>query len=1076
MPSEITIIRTRITTPRRRSDLVDRPRLLRLLSELVEKRLTLVSAPAGYGKTSLLVDFASSSRMPVCWYAIDRLDFDPQRFISYFTAALRQKFPEFGNRTAAALSGYQGQLDLEHITTVLVNDLYDHVPEHFVIVLDDFHLVNDSLQVRNFICKFLEVVEENCHLVITSRSLLALPVLTTLAARSDVGGISLDELSFTVDDIRQMYSQNQHQILSYEAAEDIQKRTEGWITGIILASQVNQHIGEARARLARVSGFGLEEYFLQIINTLPDDLRRFLLWSSLLEEFNAQRCQDIIGTALPEESFLWLEWMDDIQQNNLFVLPIGDQGDWLRYHPLFLDFLQNRARREIPVEALKIEFSLARNCRENNDWDRAFSIYHRINAIDELTGLIEDASTDLIAGGRLATISAWLDALPGDVLNTRPFIVALQGYVAMALGDPGLAQTLYNQAVNAMRLPEDRVLLARTLAMRATLLRIKGNLPDAIADATECMAIIKNDLDMRKIGGDALRLIGQCNFHQGKLHDALDNFSEALSVMASIQDLKSTAILHLELGAVYENLGNYAASLKEYQAALDYWKKVDNPIWLSNLLNNLGVIQQMTGDYVQASQSFEQAYVYAHNSGYARMESFVLTGIGDIYFDLQAYEQAGQAYLLAEGVANRAQEHFLQIYIRMQQASLAGISGEFESGYALIRQARKMLTAQSSEMEHRLCELEYAGLMILENRLEGVIPLLEEVLHYFQQAGHKVQQEKAYLYLVFAYQMAEKPEKVLENLLKLTVNLAGNDPSSALTAITARYSDRLQKCHMGVANENVTRLFQLVEEFKKNLPALRRYLREHARSVPFAPPTILIHALGKMQVFIGKHLVSNSEWQTQAARDLFFLLLAHPEGMTKEEISLIFWPDATPDEARFRFKNTVYRLRRALGKDSVVLDQDIYRFNNSLDYDYDVELFLKENAMALQTQDPLQQLAHFREALKYYRGKYLPDIDETWVHVPRENLYQAYMSILLQVSEIYFNQANYDLALDFCQRTLNEDILLEEAHRMALRIYAAMGNRAGMVRQYQRCVEIFEREINSEPSSQTQALYHDLLR
>ncbi len=1076
MSSNTLVVKTRISAPRRRKELVTRPELNHILTEMAEKRLVLVSAPAGYGKTSLLVDFCSSFPAPVCWYSIDRLDFDPSRFISYFVAAIQHQFPEFGKRTLAAISENQSQVNVDYVATVLVNDLIDHVREHFLFVLDDFHLVTDSVPVKNFIGKFLELVDENCHLVITSRILLGLPVLRVLASRAEVGGISYEELAFNSADIQQMYQQNHDQDISFEAAEEIRKRTEGWVTGIILASQVNQNLTAARARLARVSGFGLDEYFLQIIDHLPEDLRKFLLWTSLLEEFNLQRCDDILGPALHVDPALTRQWIQSVQQNNLFVLPVGEQGDWLRYHPLFLEFLQAKARKELPEDTRQIEIQLASASCEWQDWDRAFAIYHRMNATDELTNLIEIASPDLIAGGRMATLSAWLDSLPGEVLNSRPFVVALQGYVAMALGTPDLALTLYNQSIAAMVLPQDKVFLARTLAMRATQLRIKGQLKEAIRDATECMGLIEDDLELRKIRGDALRMIGLCNFHQGDLKKALHHLHQALLVMQSIKDYKNEAIIHLEMGAVYENLGQYSDSMSEYESALNYWKLVENPIWLSNLLNNLGVIQQMTGEYEQAIQSFEQAYQYAHHNSYVRMEAFVLTGIGDIYAELQAYDQSNQAYELAGEKANAAQEHFLQVYIKVQQAALAGVRGDLAAGYDLIQSARKMLTSDSSEMEHRLCELEYAGLKILEHDFAGVIPLLEEVRQYFSKAGHKVQLERTNLYMLLAYQALEKPEKVLEYQVYLTAGVSGQYLPAALIAVSARFHKQLVKGHLGLMQDGMSTLFGQVESFLKRLPVLRKYLREHARAVPFAPATLVVRALGRMQVQTGIHTVTSSEWQTQAARDMFFLLLAHPEGMTKEEISLIFWPDATIEEAKFRFKNTIYRLRHALGKECILLCQDIYRFNNSMDYEYDVEVFLKESAEGGKAQEPLQKLAHYREALKYYRGTYLPEIEETWVYTPRENLAQTYLNIVLQASQIYYDQANYDIALDFCQRALNHDNLLEDAHRMALRIYAAMGNRAGIVRQYQRCVEIFEREIQSEPSPQTQALYQELLK
>ena len=147
-----------------------------------------------------------------------------------------------------------------------------------------------------------------------------------------------------------------------------------------------------------------------------------------------------------------------------------------------------------------------------------------------------------------------------------------------------------------------------------------------------------------------------------------------------------------------------------------------------------------------------------------------------------------------------------------------------------------------------------------------------------------------------------------------------------------------------------------------------------------------------------------------------------------------------------------------------------------LDYEYDVELFLKENVLASQAQDPMQKLAHFREAIKHYRGSYFSEIEETWVLPVRERLRQNFLNILMLVSEIYLDLSNYDLAQEYCQRLLNEDNLMEDAYRLALRIYAATGNRPGLVRQYQRCVEVLEREINAPPSMQTQELYQNLLR
>ncbi len=1076
MFSNYGIIRTRITAPRRREGLVARPRLNKLLSELIEKRLVLVSAPAGYGKTSLMIDFISECQLPICWYTIDHLDYDPLQFIAYFAAAIHQRFPGFGQRTNAALSGAQGQLDIDFIATILINEIYDTISEHFLLVLDDYHLVNDNMQVRRFISRILQDMEENCHLIITSRSLLSLPDLPVMAARSEVGGISFEELAFSVEEIQTLYLQSLHQQLSNEIANEILKRSEGWVTGIVLASQVKAKSNAARERLARVSRFGLDDYFLQLINELPADLRSFLLRSSLLGEFNTDRCSQVLGNALGNHDEPWLQWMNAVQQNNLFAMPVGEDGDWLRYHPLFLEFLQNQCFRELPEEARKIEKNLALVCIQNNEWDRAFAIYRRLDMPDDLIKVIETAEPDIISGGRISTLSAWIDSLPIEILNTRPFIIALQGYIAMALGDNSLALSLYNQAIGGMHLPQDRIHLARALSMRAKLYYLIGEHDASITDSNECMQLIQNDLNQRKVYGEALRNIGLCYYLKGKLQDSLIWLGDALNIMRSINDQKNEAVINLEMGLAYENLGDYARSKEKYTSALSYWEKVDNPVWLSNLLNNLGVLEQMMGNYEQAIQSFDRSLEYARSCDYIRIEAYVLTGIADLYSELQADEQSLQIYQMAAEIADKAQEHFLRVYINVQTAALNGQRGDFAAGYHFIQLAQELVAPQGSEMEFYLCELEFCGLKILEEKANEIIPRLENACAYFTKEGHKVQQERAHLYLMLAYHANNHPEKIIENFLHILSSLDGEFLPVSLIATASRHQSRLASCQASYLLDEFDRFQQKIERFQKKRTTLRRYLRENTRLVPFAPPTLNIRSFGRMEVQLNKKIITSSDWQTQTARDMFFLLLAKPEGMTKEEISLIFWPDGSNEEIKFRFKNTVYRLRRALGKNTVVLEQDIYRFNNSLDYEYDVELFLKECVLANQAKDPMQKLTHFREAIKNYRGNYLAEIDDTWVLAAREYLCQNYRNILMQVSKIYLDLANYELAQEYCQRLLNEDNLLEDAHRLALRIYAARGNRAGLVRQYQLCVEVFEREINAQPSLQTQQLYQELLK
>ena len=212
MPPDLPVIRTKTLIPRRRSEILSRPRLLAVLDNMLDLKLLIVAAPAGYGKTSLLVDFSHHTQVPICWYALDPLDNDPKRFIAHFIAAIQGKFPAFGQMALAALADLsQDKMNLDPVISAIVNDAYENITEHFIFVLDDYHLVRDCKPIELFINRIIQESAENCHYVIASRTLLTLPDLSLLVARSQVDGLSFEELAFLPEEIKQLMAVNYHQ-------------------------------------------------------------------------------------------------------------------------------------------------------------------------------------------------------------------------------------------------------------------------------------------------------------------------------------------------------------------------------------------------------------------------------------------------------------------------------------------------------------------------------------------------------------------------------------------------------------------------------------------------------------------------------------------------------------------------------------------------------------------------------------------------------------------------------------------------------------------------------------------------
>ena len=203
------ISRTKILPPRYRADLLSRPRLLDTLTDLFDYKLILLIAPAGYGKTYTLMDLCRTVELRNCWYSVTGIDNDITRFVAHFIAALRQTFPEFGEESLSALRNYNpGRDGIERIVIPVVNELYTHVDEHFVFVIDDYHLVDDNDDIGLFVSQFVQHVDENCHLILSSRTLLSLPDLPLLVARGWWPVSTTRIWRFNVDELQTLVLQN----------------------------------------------------------------------------------------------------------------------------------------------------------------------------------------------------------------------------------------------------------------------------------------------------------------------------------------------------------------------------------------------------------------------------------------------------------------------------------------------------------------------------------------------------------------------------------------------------------------------------------------------------------------------------------------------------------------------------------------------------------------------------------------------------------------------------------------------------------------------------------------------------
>lgn len=1072
MPIPVTL--TKIILPRRRPDLLTRQRLIDLLFDLMDYKLVIVAAPAGYGKTSLLIDFAHHSELTVCWLSLDTLDQDPLRFIAHLIAAIAQQFPEFGKQPQAALdSSNPDNLDLDFLISTIVNDAYEHIREHFLMILDDYHLVNDQKEIGYFINRFTQEIDENCHLVLSSRTLLTLSDMPLMVARSMVGGLSFEELSFDSDEIQQLILQNYHQQLPSSTAEELALATEGWITGLLLSTQLMPQGVAERVRLARVSRIGLYDYLAQqVLDQQSPEVRSFLLRTSLLEEFDIHLCTAILG---PNPS--WPALFNHVLQSNLFILPVGEDGRYIRYHHLFRDFLQSQLAKSDPQEWRDIQRDLAIYFSNQQDWEKANTIYARIGDIDGQIKLILTAGPWLIKSSRLSLLAEWLDDLPADVLAKQPALLSLRAVPAMVLGPIDKSIAWLEEAEVAQRASGENLALAQTLARRAVAERSLGHYQISLEASKEALAISAQDVNLRPVHADALRALGGSLYQLGDLHEAVACFQQSLQAYQELDDQQNAAAVLMELGLTLQAAGHYLQALEYYERALKYWRKATNMLRQSNLLNNLGVLHHLIGNYEQAVTAFDSALSMARLTKYDRMQAYVHTGIGDLYADLDAIPAAMEAYRIAREIAQKISSHFLLFYVELARTARSRSTGDLDAASRYLSAAQGFIKDTSSPYEIGLLHYETGLLQLAQQNAIQAVHSLDQAVSLFASVEQQVELARACLHLANAFFAAGQPAEALDRL-EQALDIAAGLESSHVLVVAGRDSKMLLKyaAEKPHSLREATNLLKKVTEFENNIPVIRKRLRPRAASFPLTPPKLTIQTFGKGQVVIDTKPVTVPEWQNQRkVRELFFFMLSKAEGVTKEQIGVIFWPDSSFSKLKLQFKNAIYRLRHALGPDVILFDDNSYWFNQDLDYEYDVEDFTNNIAKAQSQTDIQVKIAVLKSAVQLYKGAYLPEAEGNWVMVERERLRQMYMNALLVLAQLSFEIRNENEALEFCHKALEQDPCLEEAHRLAMQIYAVRGNRAGVNRQFERCRTALLKEINTPPSPQTVSLYEALI-
>jgi LuxR family maltose regulon positive regulatory protein len=579
------ILATKLYIPPPRSKIVLRPRLIERLNEDLSAscKLTLISAPAGFGKTTLVSEWAAVCERRVAWLSLDEGDNDPTSFLAYLVAALQTIAANIGKGVLAILHASQPQpLPIESILIALLNEITT-VADNFVLVLDDYHAI-DSKPVGSVLTFLLEHLPPQMHLVIATREDPHLP-LARLRARGQLTELRAADLRFTPAEAAEFLGQVMGLNLSAEDIAALEARTEGWIAGLQLAALSMQGHQDVTSFIQSFTGshhFVLDYLVEEVLHQQTESIQNFLLRTSILDRL----CGSLCDAVLLDPSASGQETLEYLEHANLFIVPLDNERHWFRYHHLFADLLRQRLQRSSTLSTGKEKGGVDELHRRASEWyehngSAADAIRHALAAEDfaRAADLVELVMPGTDRSRQYATLLGWLKAIPDELVRLRPVLSYWYASISMSCGELGgveprirdaerwLDTTADTAAMVVVDEAEFRRLPGMIAIIRAGLALARGDMPETVKNARRVLDLAPED-DLLMLGGAASQL-GLVAWTSGDLETARRMTAEGMAnlrlagyISPAIGGARVLADIQIAQGRLHEAMSTYERALQ----------------------------------------------------------------------------------------------------------------------------------------------------------------------------------------------------------------------------------------------------------------------------------------------------------------------------------------------------------------------------------------------------------------------------------------------------------------------------------------------------------------------------------
>ncbi|HXK34137.1 MAG TPA: tetratricopeptide repeat protein, partial [Dehalococcoidia bacterium] len=674
---------SKFAVPRRRPDIVRRPRLNSLLDLAIGGKGVLIAAPAGYGKTTLVVDWLQDADFTPVWVSLDSWDAGLPAFTRAIAASMELRLG------AEVPLGDERFWQPRSVSTVLINTVAGR-DEYVVLVLDDVHTVDASPEIMETLGYVLERAPENLHVIMTSRTRPPVPSLARLIARREVGTIGAPDLAFSPSEIRELLATLGRPV-SDDEADALFERTEGWAAALILGPPTDaprrieisgeRAAGGAGAIAGPNVGMSLAEYAGgEALETVPEDLRAFLRQVSLLPIWTPALCNDVTYRRDAEKL------LREASSRLLFISQHSDEPPTYRCHTLMRSLLMQQFRSDDPDAFAAAGRESADTLARFGMLNEAVELLFELEEWPRAAEVLEEVAPRLIQQGQARGLAEWIDRLPREALAGRADLLTWRARASLKLEEFDEALRLVEEAVRELRQRNDTAGVVQALFVRGETQRMKGFNDEALATFSQARTLLEaSEEDDEQLAGDALRNLGVTHALNGDIETAIEELEEARRLLEQVGDLRGIGNTCVTLAQCYSARGEPLQALGALQRAQSAFERAGNTFDLGLTLNNTGMVYYEIGEYEQALQVYERGIRLVRGTGNTTDEAFMLAGIAETYRAMGRFEDSLATYEEARPLVDSLQMPYLSVEVAEGLALTRLALGQGEEALQLAR-------------------------------------------------------------------------------------------------------------------------------------------------------------------------------------------------------------------------------------------------------------------------------------------------------------------------------------------------------------------------------------------------------